>query len=50
VTALVYIEYISRSCRSWAAIDELVRELDGARGPARDVTGALYADLGREIR
>jgi hypothetical protein len=37
------------SCAAWAGLDGLVRELeDGA--PVRGARGALYADLGREIR
>jgi hypothetical protein len=38
------------SCRRWSDLDGLVRELDGGDGPARAARGALYADLGHEIR
>jgi hypothetical protein len=38
------------SCTAWASLDGLVRELDDENAPVRDASGALYADLGREIR
>ena len=38
------------SCTAWGDLDALVRELDGGEAPVRDVRGALYADLGHEIR
>jgi hypothetical protein len=38
------------SCTEWGHLDALVRELDGGEAPVRDARGALYADLGREIR
>jgi hypothetical protein len=38
------------SCTAWGDLDALVREPDGGEAPVRDVRGALYADLGREIR
>jgi hypothetical protein len=38
------------SCTAWASLDGLVRELDDENAPVRDASGALYADLGHEIR
>lgn len=38
------------SAPSWASLDRLVRELDGVSEPVRLTSGALYADLGKEIR